>query len=136
MIPELGVVDDVHYLGYITDAELNVLYNETHALISPATYETVSLPVMEAQATGAPVICIDTRGMREVTGGAAVLMPKLGARELREAMTQVAADATLRDQLSQQGLKHSTHFSWKRTAADTMAVLEEAVQMNPDGVTE
>lgn len=135
MIRELGIADDVHYPGYITDAELNVLYNETDALISPATYETVSLPVMEAQATGAPVICIDTDGMREVTGGVAVLMPKLEARELLVAMTHVAEDATLRQQLSRQGLKHSTQFSWKRTAADTMAVLEEAAQMNPDGVS-
>lgn len=129
LIKKLGITGDALNPGYISDDELNLIYNAAEAFISPSVYETICLPVMEAQAAGLPVICIDTPGMRETTGDAALLISKLEIEELVEAMSRIAEDADLRRELSETGLNYSKRFSWQKCAADVLAALTEAVQM-------
>ncbi|CAN5553732.1 N/A [soil metagenome] len=129
MIEKLGIKTDVLYPGFITDEELNLIYNAAEAFISPSVYETICLPVMEAQATGTPVICIDTPGMRETTGDDALLIPELSITELVKAMSRLATDTALRRELSESGFANAQRFSWSRCSAETLAVLEEAGQL-------
>ncbi len=127
----LGVAEHVRILGYVPDEELNLLYNATAALVMPSVYETVSLPVMEAQAVGAPVVCIDTPGMRENTGGAASMTSKLDPQHLLEAMLHVVEDEAFRDTIKAGAIIHARKFSWARCARETMAVLADAAAMPP-----
>ena len=129
LIEKLGIKNDVLNPGYVTDEELNLIYNAAEAFISPSVYETICLPVMEAQAAGLPVICIDTPGMREATGDAALLLPKLDIEELVEAMSRIAEDAGLRSSLVENGLNYSKCFSWQKCAADVLSVLAEAANI-------
>ncbi len=130
IIEKLGIKDDVLTPGYVSDEELNLIYNAAEAFISPSVYETICLPVMEAQAAGLPVICIDTPGMRETTGNAALLISKFEIEELAEAMSRMAEDSALRRELSETGLVYSKRFSWQKCSADVLAVLTEAAQMS------
>ncbi len=130
LIEKLGIKDDVLHPGYVSDEELNLIYNAAEAFISPSVYETICLPVMEAQAAGLPVICIDTPGMRETTGDAALLIPKLEIAKLVEAMSRIAEDAVLRRELSDAGLAYSKRFSWQKCAADVLATLTEAANVS------
>jgi glycosyltransferase involved in cell wall biosynthesis len=125
----LGIADDVRYSGYVDDGDLNRLYNAAQAFVMPSVYETTSLPVMEAQSTGAPVICIDSEGMREITGNAALMFPRLEPALLSDAMARLAGDPALRERLRTAALASASRFTWKRCAAATMAVLEEAALM-------
>ncbi len=126
---ELGITDHLQRLNYATDEDLNLLYNAAEAFVMPSTYETLSFPVMEAQATGTPVICIDTPGAHENTGAAALLIPKLEVPEMVAAMTKLATDAILRQELAERGLANAQRFSWQRCSAETLAVLEEAAHL-------
>ncbi len=121
----LGIGDSVRFCGYVSDEDLNLLYNRAEALVMPSVYETVSLPVMEAQAAGAPVICIDTAGMRDITGGAAAMLRKLEAEALLEAMIQVVEERAFRADIAARGLENSKRFSWLRCSKETLAVLSE-----------
>ena len=123
---ELGLAADVKHAGYVTDGELAALYNGAEAFVMPSVYETVSLPVMEAQASGTPVVCIDTPGMRELTGGAAVLVPRLERKPLFEALAALAADPGRRRELSEAGRANASRYSWQRCARETLDVLHEA----------
>lgn len=127
-IAEAGLKGEAMYLGYVSDVELNALYHGAIALVSPAVYEPVSLPVMEAQAAGIPVICTDSAGMRETTGGYAVLLPRLGSEELATAMLRLANEPELRRELGALAKANSTRFSWERSAELTLDVLHEAGQ--------
>ena len=128
IIERLGVKSEVLYPGFVTDQELNLIYNAAQAFISPSVYETICLPVMEAQATGTPVICIDTPGMREATDGHALLISELSVAELVKAMSRLSSAAGLRQELSESGLASARRFSWTRCSTETLAVLEEAAQ--------
>ncbi len=121
-----GVSGDVVRGRYVTDDELNLLYNAATALIMPSTYETISFPVMEAQATGTPVVCVDTPGARENAGGAALFVSRMAAPELAEALARLASDESLRADLAARGLAHSRTFSWPRSATETLDVLARA----------
>lgn len=129
LINDLGIAESARHCQYVSDEDLNSIYNAAEAFISPSTYETVSLPVMEAQATGTPVICIDTVGMRDITGGAAFFIPKLEVGGMFEALSRLASDVSLRRELSERGLANAQRFSWQRCSLETLAVIEEAAHL-------
>jgi len=123
---ELGIAEHLVRLKFATDEDLNLLYNAAEAFVMPSTYETLSFPVMESQAVGTPVICIDTPGARENTGGAAFFIPKLEIAEMSKAMSEVAGNAALRRELSEKGLANAQTFSWQKCSAETLAILAQA----------
>jgi glycosyltransferase involved in cell wall biosynthesis len=124
----IGILERTTICGFVSDDDLNLLYNGADALLMPSDYETVSLPVMEAQATGTPVICIDTPGMRDVTGGVGRFIPRMESMLLAEAMIELGGDEALRTRLSEQGLANARRFSWEKTSAQTLEVLLEAAR--------
>jgi glycosyltransferase involved in cell wall biosynthesis len=64
---ELGITADFKHFNYVPDEDLNLLYNGAEAFVMPYSYEAVSLAALEAQATGTPLIAVDTPGLRETT---------------------------------------------------------------------
>ena len=122
----LGVAEHIRVAGYLPDDELSLLYNRADAFVMPSVYETSSLPIMEAQAAGAPVICIDNPGLREITGGAAAMIAQLDAEHLLDAMVRVAEDRAFRADVARRGLESSARFSWRRCSKETLDVLAEA----------
>jgi len=126
---DLGLGDAMVHHDYISDEDLVALYNAAEAYVTPSAYETTSLPALESQVSGTPVITIDTPGMREITGGAAVLIPRLEVRELAEAMERTATDGDLRARLADEGARSVARFTWQRSSADTLDVLEEAARL-------
>lgn len=122
----LGIGSHVVTRTFVPDAELNELYNCAEALVMPSAYETVSFPIMEAQAAGTPVICVDTPGAREMTGSEAVLIPRLTVAELVAAMAMLATDAGARSGLVERGLANARRFSWKKCASETLDICREA----------
>lgn len=130
-VARLGLAGDVTHSGVVSDEDLNALYNGAEAVVCPSVYETVSLPIMEAQAAGSPVACVDTPGSREITGGAAWFMPRLELGHLVDAMTRLAAGGSLASDLVAAGLENARQYSWGRTATETLDVLAEAATLRP-----
>jgi glycosyltransferase involved in cell wall biosynthesis len=126
---EFGVQGDLITFSFVSDEKLNTIYNCADAFIMPSVYENGSLPVFEAQAAGTPVVSVATEGTLEITGGEALLIPKLEVAALVEAMTRIAEDESLRSDLSRRGLENSRRYSWERCAAETLAVCSEAAGM-------
>ena len=76
------------------------LMEQAQAFLMPSAYETISLPIMDSQAVGTPVMCVDTPGSREVTGGAALMIEPLHDDHVCEAMERLAEDVGLCHQLA------------------------------------
>ena len=83
---------------------------------------------MEAQAVGTPAITVDAPGSRDVAGGAAVLIPEFTVDDLATAMARLAADASLRRDLSERGMINARRFSCDRCAEKVLGVLEDAAR--------
>lgn len=127
LVKHLGLAGSVVHSGYVSDQQLNALYNAAEAVISASAVETISMPLLEGQATGVPVICTDTPTSREVSGGAAIFLDRLDLSALCDAFTRAAGNSELRAELKERGIANSRLYSWKRTADETINVLREAV---------
>jgi glycosyltransferase involved in cell wall biosynthesis len=109
-------------LGHVPDDELPALYAGAEAFVLPSRYEGFGLPVLEAMASGTPVVAANTTALPETCGGAARLAePEPEA--LRDALTGLLADAGERARLRALGLARAREFTWERTAREVDAVV-------------
>ncbi len=107
--------------GNVAGDELVSLYRRAAALVFPSRYEGFGLPVLEALASGTPVVATEDPAVREVAGDAAVYAP---ADELGAAVERALAD---RDRLVAAGLARARRFSWEESARRTRDVYRELV---------
>jgi alpha-1,3-rhamnosyl/mannosyltransferase len=119
-------IDGIRARGFVTDAELAALYDESVALVMPSHEEGFGLPALEAMARGTAVITSNTAALVEVTGDAALHVDARDARALAAAMVRVATDAPLRDSMRARGLERARAFTWKRCAELTRGAYERA----------
>jgi glycosyltransferase involved in cell wall biosynthesis len=115
-IVELGLSDRVVFTGYIESEALPKLYRGARALIFVSFYEGFGLPVVEAMASGVPVITSHTTSLGEVAGDAAQLVDPENIGEIAGVMTKVNHDEGLRAQMRQAGLQRAKKYSWNMTA--------------------
>ncbi|HZD66765.1 MAG TPA: glycosyltransferase family 1 protein [Acidimicrobiales bacterium] len=111
----LGVASAVVDTGIITDAGLARLYAASDALVFPSFYEGFGLPVLEAMASGTPVVASDCPALVELTGGAALHAPADDVAGLTEALATVLTSAPERDRLRHAGLARARGFGWAQT---------------------
>lgn len=118
----------VRYVGEVTDEELANLYRGAEVFVLPSFREGFGLPVVEAMACGTPVIVSDRTSLPEIAGDAALIFNANHVDELSSLLYNVLSDSQLRKKLSQKGLERATHFSWKKTAQQTLAVYQKVIE--------
>jgi glycosyltransferase involved in cell wall biosynthesis len=119
----LGLVDRVEFAGHVARDDLAALYRGAACLVFPSRYEGFGLPVLEAMASGTPVVATRSSSIPEVAGDAAILVDG----EAVELASGIARALSERDRLVSAGLERARHFSWAETARRTAAVYRELV---------
>ena len=105
--------------GYVPKEELAMLYAHAACLILPSRYEGFGLPVVEAMASGTPVVAAPDAALREVAGDAAVFAE--GAA-LADAVRRAVDE---RGRWAAAGVERARRFSWSETAQRTLDVYRE-----------
>lgn len=120
--------DDVEILGYISQDESTKLLRHAQALVFTTLFEGFGFPALEAFASGTPVITSNTTSMPEVVGDAALTVDPTKTEQITNAMTQIASDPELRQDLIKKGNEQYKKFSWEKAARETLAVLKKVAE--------
>jgi len=119
---ESGVKDRIRFLGFVSDSELQQLYNACEVFVFPSFYEGFGMPPLEAMACGRAVVCSNTSALPEVVDGAAILADPYSVDEMVRAMADLVLDSELRARMERLGMQRAAHFSWQKSAARTLEV--------------
>jgi len=112
------------FTGYVPDEDLAPLYSGALCFIYMSLCEGFGLPPLEAMQCGTPVICSNTTSLPEVIGEAGILVTPTNHAEISNQMLKLYKNNQLRNQLSQQSIKRSLHFSWEKFAQENWEVYQ------------
>jgi alpha-1,3-rhamnosyl/mannosyltransferase len=117
----------IRLLGEVDDVAVAALYRGATALVYPSRYEGFGLPLLEAMASGTPVIASNAASIPEVTGDAAVLLDADDEDGWANAIESLLESPEVAARLREKGLRRAALFSWRRTAESTLEVYERAL---------
>lgn len=123
LISESGLQKEVIMLGWVPFADIPGLYRGADLFVYPSLHEGFGLPILEAMASGVPVVCSRMEPLIGIAGNAAVLVDPYDQADIARGMLSVLTDKTLRMKLTEAGILRAGTFTWERTAADTLAFL-------------
>lgn len=110
------------FRGHVSDDELAALYRGAACLVFPSRYEGFGLPLLEAMASGTPVVATTAGALPEVAGDAAVLVEPGNPVALAGGIERALAD---HERLRAAGLARAASFSWAETTRRTLDVYRE-----------
>jgi alpha-1,3-rhamnosyl/mannosyltransferase len=117
----------IHFPGYIAEADLPLVYAGATLFVYPSLLEGFGFPPLEAMATGVPVVASDTSSLRENLADAATLVPANDSAQLAAAMRTLLTDKAARMSAVEAGLKRSQLYRWDQFATKTFACYEEVL---------
>lgn len=119
-------LDGVVKTGYLNEEDLAGLYSGAKVFAFPSFYEGFGLPVLEAMACGAPVVCSNTSSLPEVGGDAAVYVDPQSKESLQKGIEQVLTlSPNEYANLKEKSIGQAKKFSWETIAKETLEVYRE-----------
>jgi glycosyltransferase involved in cell wall biosynthesis len=110
----------LRYLGYTSAPDLPYLFAGAKSFIFPSLYEGFGLPVLEAMASGVPVVCSNSSSLPEVVGDCALMTEAQDVEGLTAAIIRSLEDEQWRHYATEAGLARAKQFSWENCARETL----------------
>lgn len=112
-------------LGYVSEADLPLIYAGAKAFAFPSLYEGFGLPVLEAMASGIPVLTSNVSSLPEICADISLCVDPRDDSKLRDGLTRLLEDESWRTASAKAGLDHAAHFPWSRCVDETVSVYRE-----------
>jgi glycosyltransferase involved in cell wall biosynthesis len=121
----LGIERWIRWLGWVENSDVALLYRLAQALLLPSLFESFGIPIVEAMASGCPVVTANCYGSKEIAGDAAELVDPLSVESITAGIERVLLRPELRSTLIQRGRERASSFTWDRCAGQTLRALEQ-----------
>jgi len=116
---------DIIFLGNVNHQDIKKIYTQADLFVFPSKLESFGIPLIEAMASGVPIIASNTTAIPEVLADAGLLFNSDDSDELAVKIDKVLTNKNLRRKLIDKGQERVQNFSWKKTARKTLKVFEE-----------
>ncbi len=127
IISALGLEKEVIMLGWLPFEDIPGVYGSAELFVYPTLHEGFGLPILEAMASGLPVVCSRIEPLIEIAGNAALLVDPYDESAIARGILSVFRDKTLRMKLIEAGILRAKTFTWERTAFNTLAFLSDTI---------
>lgn len=124
-----GMSPHVTFHGVVPTSHLAALYQHATALIFPSEAEGFGIPIIEAMASGCPVVATNSTAMPEVVGDAGLLVHPNSSRSLAEAMRTLATEPRLHRSLADRGIARASSYTWGSAAQVFLQGLSRASRL-------
>lgn len=115
----------LRYVSFVDQRWLPALYAGARLMAYPSLYEGFGLPIVEAMASGTPVLTSNTSCMPEVAGGAAKLVNPLDMEDMAQALQECLGNEAWQADARAKGLARAASLSWDRCVEETVAVYRQ-----------
>ena len=115
--------EDIRYIDFVEDEDKPALYKLAELFVYPSIYEGFGFPVLEAMASGTPVITSACSSLPEVVEDAALMADPFNISDIAWTMEEVVRDKNLASFLRGKGLVQARKFSWQKCAEETLKIL-------------
>lgn len=135
ILEQEGIKDIKPYLffpGYIPNQDLPYIYVGASVFLYPSLRESFGLPLLEAMASGTPVVTSCTSAIPEIAGEGAVLVHPSNAEEIANQLIRLETDEAYYDNCVKYGIERASMFSWKQTAEELLNVYLKLKTRNDD----
>lgn len=121
------LIENIMLTGYIPNNELPGLYKLSLLFLYPSLRESFGIPILEAMASGTPLICSNTSAIPEIAGKGACYINPSNPEDIAEKIEEVLKNNSLRNELIEYGYKRAAMFSWKKTANKLLELYNEII---------
>lgn len=119
-----GLARRIHFLNYVPERDLPMLYNLATVFVYPSLYEGFGLPVIEAMACGTPVLTARTPALVEISGTAAMLIDPRAEETITAALELLLENPAMLAHLHTVGLQQAARYPWTASANQMIGVYE------------
>jgi glycosyltransferase involved in cell wall biosynthesis len=126
----LGIRCATDFVPYVSQALLPKVYAAADLLVMPSTIEGFGLPVLEAMASGTPVVCSRAASLPEVAGDAALYFDPASAEELAAMIEKVLSSTELQESLRAMGLERAKQFTWEESTRKHVELYHRLLGIN------
>ncbi len=122
LVRELPIKESIHFLEYMPEEDLPAIYQGAAVFLYPSLYEGFGMPVLEAMASGVPVITSTSSSLPEIAADAALYALPGNEHETADRLMEIMENGELGPELVERGYRQAGRFSWQETALKTLAV--------------
>jgi glycosyltransferase involved in cell wall biosynthesis len=124
LINDPSVSNRIKYIGYVRDEDKANLFLSASVFVYPSFYEGFGFPVIEAMASGTPVITSNRSSLAEITEGAALLVNPNRTSDISNAILRLINDQTLQAELVSKGLEQARKYTWEKAAKSWLDIIK------------
>ncbi len=125
LLEEIGdkkLMKSIVLTGYVANTDLPAIYSQSELFLYPSLRESFGIPILEAMASGAPVITSNTSSMPEIAGKAGIMIDPYQPEQITTAMKIVSSEVNLKAEMIREGILQATKFSWKTMAEEVLNI--------------
>jgi glycosyltransferase involved in cell wall biosynthesis len=127
LISRLGICEEVVQLGSVPYHLLHRLYRACQIYVTPAYAESFAHPLVEAMASGLPVVASDLAVHREICGDAALYFDKFSPSHLADEVLRLLNSPALMRDLAARGQSRSEQFSWSQHVDEIVHLAQQII---------
>jgi len=125
LVKQLGISEEIVELGPIPYRQIHRVYKQCDIYVNPAYAESFAHPLIEAMASGLPIVASDLPVHQEICQDAALYFPRFSPEDLGNCVLQIYRSPELRNELINVGRARVQRFSWRNHVRQLISIASE-----------